>query len=146
MELAEDGGVPVDAGMRAAEGLYAAGDIARFPLGATDVRIEHWRVAQQQARIAAHNMLGGDDRYEGVPFFWTYHYGDRFEYLGHASEWDEVVIEGNLRDRRFVALLVARGQVAAVVACQRERATALLAERLRAPLTTEEALRLIRAC
>jgi NADPH-dependent 2,4-dienoyl-CoA reductase/sulfur reductase-like enzyme/nitrite reductase/ring-hydroxylating ferredoxin subunit len=145
LELAEDGGIPVDAGMRAAEGLYAAGDIARFPLGGAEVRIEHWRVAQQQARIAAHNMLGGNDRFEGVPFFWTYHYGNRFEYLGHATEWDEVVIEGDLRERRFVALLVARGQVAAVVACQRERATAVLAERLRTPLTTEEALRLIRA-
>jgi NADPH-dependent 2,4-dienoyl-CoA reductase/sulfur reductase-like enzyme/nitrite reductase/ring-hydroxylating ferredoxin subunit len=145
LELAEDGGIPVDAGMRAAEGLYAAGDIARFPLGATEVRIEHWRVAQQQARIAAHNMLGGDDRYEGVPFFWTYHYGDRFEYLGHASEWDEVVVEGDLRGRTFVALLVRQGMVAVVIACQRERVTAVLAERMRQPLSTNEAVRLVRA-
>jgi len=145
LELSEDGGIPVDAGMRAAEGLYAAGDIARFPLGATEVRIEHWRVAQQQARIAAHNMLGGDDRYEGVPFFWTYHYGKRFEYLGHASAWDEVVIEGDLDEQRFVALLVRQGMVAAVVGCERERATALLSEQLRGPLSQDQALRVIRA-
>ncbi len=146
LKLAEDGGIPVDGGMLAADGLYAAGDIALFPLprGGERVRVEHWRVAQQHARIAAHNMLGGAEVYSGVPFFWTYHYGKSFEYLGHASHWDDVVIDGDPDQHRFVAFLVRGGNVAAVVACQRERETAILAESLRRSLAVDTALQLIR--
>jgi NADPH-dependent 2,4-dienoyl-CoA reductase/sulfur reductase-like enzyme/nitrite reductase/ring-hydroxylating ferredoxin subunit len=113
IELAKDGGIPVDAAMRAAaDALYAAGDVALFPLPgeAEPTRIEHWRVAQQHARVAARNMLGvTQERYAGVPFFWTYHYGKRFDYLGHASEWDDVVVEGDTGTHVFVALLVKEG-------------------------------------
>ena len=145
IDLEPDGGIRVDAGMRAADGVYAAGDIAHVPLssGGPGARIEHWRVAQQQARVAAHNMLGGSERYDGVPFFWTYHYGKRFEYLGHAESWDDVVIDGDLAGHSFVALLVREGQVAAVLACQRERETAFLAERMRAPLAADAALHIM---
>jgi NADPH-dependent 2,4-dienoyl-CoA reductase/sulfur reductase-like enzyme/nitrite reductase/ring-hydroxylating ferredoxin subunit len=143
----KDGGLPVDATMRLADQIYAAGDIAAFPLpgGGPRVRVEHWRVAQQQARIAARNMLGGDAAYDGVPFFWTYHFGKRFEYLGHAEKWDEVVIEGDLDRQDFVALLVRGGMIGAIVACGRERETAILAERLRRPVSADTALRIIRA-
>jgi NADPH-dependent 2,4-dienoyl-CoA reductase/sulfur reductase-like enzyme/nitrite reductase/ring-hydroxylating ferredoxin subunit len=144
---AEDGGLAVDAGMRVAETVYAAGDIAVFPLprGGPRVRVEHWRVAQQQARIAARNMLGGNAVYDGVPFFWTYHFGKRFEYLGHADTWDDVVLDGDLDRQSFVALLLQGNTVGAVAACGRERETATLAELMRAPLPTEAALRIIRA-
>ncbi|MBN9560616.1 MAG: FAD-dependent oxidoreductase [Alphaproteobacteria bacterium] len=147
VEREKDGGVPVDATMRVADQVYAAGDIAAFPLpsGGPRARIEHWRVAQQQARIAARNMLGGDAAYDGVPFFWTYHYEKTFEYLGHAKTWDDVVIEGDLDRQDFAALLVQGGMVGAVVACGRDRVTAILAERLRGPLSTEAALRIIRS-
>jgi len=148
LALAEDGGVPVDAGMRAAaDGLYAAGDIALFPLfeGAEPTRIEHWRVAQQHARIAARNMLGGSERYAGVPYFWTYHYGKRFDYLGHPTEWDDVVVDGDTGEHVFVALLVKERLVAGALGCQRERETAILSERMRAPLPVGEALRLVRS-
>jgi NADPH-dependent 2,4-dienoyl-CoA reductase/sulfur reductase-like enzyme len=135
----KDGGIIVDASMKAVEGLYVAGDAAAFPLAGKSIRIEHWRVAQQQGRIAAHNMLGGDEGYAGVPFFWTYHFGKRFEYLGHAEEWDETVIQGSLETQDFVAFLVRGGMVAAVVACQRENETAILAERMRQPLSLADA-------
>ncbi|MET0401301.1 MAG: FAD-dependent oxidoreductase, partial [Cystobacter sp.] len=141
--LREDGGIPVDASMRAAEGLFAAGDVAAFPLGGRTVRIEHWRVAQEHARLAVRNMLGASEPYAGVPFFWTYHYTRRFEYLGHADVWDEVRIDGDLEGLSFVALLIKDGQVAAAIACDRERATAALLERMRAPVPVEEALALI---
>ena len=147
VSLADDGGVPVDETMRAAAGLYAAGDIARFPLPGNggSTRIEHWRVAQQHARVAGRAIMGGDARYDGVPFFWTYHFGKRFEYIGHAAAWDDVLIEGDLDEHRFVALLVKDGAVAAAVACQRERATAALIERMRATVAIEDVLALIRA-
>ena len=141
----DDGGILVDAGMRAADGLYAAGDIAAFPWHGKPTRIEHWRVAQQHARVAARNMLGGDARYAGVPFFWTYHYGQRFEYFGHAEHWEQVVVDGDLDAGRFVAFLVQAGNVAAVVACQRERETAALIERLRETLPLDEAQRTLSA-
>jgi len=146
VERAADGGLAVDAAMRLADSVYAAGDIAAFPLprGGSRVRIEHWRVAQQQARVAARNMLGGSAVYDGVPFFWTYHFGKRFEYLGHADAWDEIVIVGDLDRQDFAALLLRDREVAAVVACGRERETAILAERMRAPLSADAAMAIIR--
>ena len=139
VEKDKEGGIIVDTSMKAADGLYVAGDAAVFPLAGKPVRIEHWRVAQQQGRIAAHNMLGGDDRYAGVPFFWTYHVGKRFEYLGHAVDWEKTVIQGSLETQDFVAFLVRSGMVAAVVACQRESETAVLAELMRQPLSLIDA-------
>jgi NADPH-dependent 2,4-dienoyl-CoA reductase/sulfur reductase-like enzyme/nitrite reductase/ring-hydroxylating ferredoxin subunit len=143
LPLADDGGVPVDSAMRAAPGVYAAGDIARFPLprSGETLRIEHWRVAQQHARVAAVNMAGGDEHYVGVPFFWTYHFEKNIEYLGHASQHDEVVVDGDLDAQDFIAYLLHEGKVAAVVACQREAETARLAEAMRAVLTLDEARR-----
>jgi NADPH-dependent 2,4-dienoyl-CoA reductase/sulfur reductase-like enzyme/nitrite reductase/ring-hydroxylating ferredoxin subunit len=140
-----DGSLRVDAGMRVTPNIYAAGDIACFPRAGASrrTRIEHWRVAQQQGRIAARNMAGGDATYAGVPFFWTYHYGKRFEYLGHAGTWDEIAVDGDIRQHKFVAFLCDRGIVAAVVACGREHETALLAERMRRPLAVSAALELV---
>src|SRR5258706_1774647 len=128
IELQKDGGVAVDAGMQVAPGLHAAGDVAAFPLdaGGPLVRIEHWRVAQQHARIAARNMCGASEHYEGVPFFWTYHYGKNFEYLGHAATWDDIVVEGDIDRHAFLALFVKDGKVVAAVACERDSATARL--------------------
>jgi NADPH-dependent 2,4-dienoyl-CoA reductase/sulfur reductase-like enzyme/nitrite reductase/ring-hydroxylating ferredoxin subunit len=145
LPLHKDGGVIVNAGMQAAPGLYAAGDIAVFSLHENQepVRIEHWRVAQQHARIAAQNMCGARNRYAGVPYFWTYHFGKRFEYLGHASEWDEIVIDGELERQQFVALYVKDGSVAAVLACEREAQTARLIDAMGRGLSRAAALELI---
>jgi NADPH-dependent 2,4-dienoyl-CoA reductase/sulfur reductase-like enzyme/nitrite reductase/ring-hydroxylating ferredoxin subunit len=148
LPLQKDGGVIVNAGMQAAPGLYAGGDIAVFPLHENEepVRIEHWRVAQQHARIAAENMCGARNRYVGVPYFWTWHFGKRFEYLGHASEWDEVVIDGELDRQAFVALYVKEGKVLAVLACEREAQTARLIEAMGRELSQADALEIIEGC
>ncbi|CAB3669748.1 3-phenylpropionate/cinnamic acid dioxygenase ferredoxin--NAD(+) reductase component [Paraburkholderia phenoliruptrix] len=146
LPLQKDGGVIVNAGMQAAPGLYAAGDIAVFPLRENEepVRIEHWRVAQQQARIAAQNMCGARNRYNAVPFFWTYHFGKNFEYLGHASEWDELVLDGDFEQHDFAALYMKDDRVAAVLACNRDAQTAHLIDAMRRePLTRAQALRIV---
>jgi NADPH-dependent 2,4-dienoyl-CoA reductase/sulfur reductase-like enzyme len=145
LPLHHDGGVIVNAGMQAAPGLYAAGDIAVFSLHENQepVRIEHWRVAQQHARVAAQNMCGARTRYTGVPYFWTYHYGKNFEYLGHASEWDEIVIDGELEHQQFVALYVKDGNVVAVLACEREAQTARLIDAMGRGLSRAAALEII---
>jgi NADPH-dependent 2,4-dienoyl-CoA reductase/sulfur reductase-like enzyme len=134
----------VDDGMRVTDGVWAVGDIATFPLNGQPRRIEHWRLAQQQARIAATNMLGGEEHYLDVPFFWTYHFGKRYDYLGHAEEWDEVQFKGTPEHPPFIALLGKDGLVAAVVACDEGRAMAALAQRMKQPLPVDEAWRLVR--
>lgn len=145
LPLQKDGGVIVNAGMQAAPGLYAAGDIAAFPLHEDQepVRIEHWRVAQQHARVAAENMCGARHRYSGVPYFWTYHFGKRFEYLGHASEWDEIVTDGELDRQQFVALYLKDDKVVAVLACEREAQTARLIDAMGRGVSRADALAII---
>jgi len=131
LALAADGAVEVDRAMRAAPGLYAAGDVAAFPAGDGRVRIEHWRVAQQQARIAARNMAGLASVWEATPYFWTYHYGKRFEVLGHPAAWDAAELDGDPERGDFIARLSRAGQLVGVVACGRERDTAALEPLLR---------------
>ncbi|SDB90114.1 FAD-dependent oxidoreductase [Paraburkholderia lycopersici] len=159
IELDDDGGVNVDATMRVTRDVYAAGDIACFvPRGAPSggaplpgtmhtpqrIRIEHWRVAQQQARVAALNMLGGNARYEGVPFFWTQHYDKRVDYLGHAGHWDDLLISGRPGDARFSILYSRLGRLQAALACGHEREMALLSERMREPMSTGAARDVLR--
>ena len=145
LPLQKDGGVIVNAGMQAAPGLYAAGDIAVFSLHENQepLRVEHWRVAQQHARIAAENMCGARNHYMGVPYFWTYHFGKRFEYLGHANEWDEIVVDGELEQQQFVALYVKDSNVVAVLACEREAHTARLIDAMGRGLSRAHALEII---
>ena len=112
--------------MQAAENIYAVGDIATFPYEGNPIRIEHWRVAQQQGRVAAINMLGGDEVFDRIPFFWTQHYGTRFDYLGHPQRWDQIDLIGSLEGQDFVALYGLKEQLVAVVATGRERTTGRL--------------------
>ena len=87
VDLQKDGGVPVDATLQAADGLWCAGDVAAFPYADADdpIRVEHWRVAQQQGKLAALNMAGANLNFDAVPFFWTEHYQSRLDYVGHAA-------------------------------------------------------------
>jgi len=139
----DDQSLRVDDGMRVTDGLWAIGDIATFPLSGQPTRIEHWRLAQQHARIAAANMLGGEEHYLDVPFFWTYHFGKNYDYLGHAEEWDEVEFSGEPQKPPFIGLFAKDGLVVAAVACDKQRAMALLAERMKQPLRMKEAWTLI---
>ncbi|WP_412069817.1 FAD-dependent oxidoreductase [Rubrivirga sp. IMCC43871] len=128
----DDGGLVVDERLRAAPGLYAAGDVAVVPDARTGhaVRIEHWRVAQQHGRAAARAMLADTDPtrqvdpYDDVPFFWTGQFGVSLRYVGHAEHWDEVIVDGSLDDRDFMAAYVSGGTVRAVVTVGRDRQAA----------------------
>ena len=144
VEKAQDGGIMVDSTLHADNDLYVVGDSARFPFAGDHVRIEHWRVAQQHGFIAAANIAGITRHYDGVPFFWTYHFGQSFEYLGHADRWDRLHIDGDIDAQRFVALQIRGEEVAGIIACQRERTTAMLIERMRHPLNASEAIGLLR--
>lgn len=137
--LDEDGAVIVDAQMRAADHLYAAGDIASFPDPRTGarVRIEHWRTAQQQGRVAAHNMAGKDTAFDGVPFFWTRQFDTGLLYVGHAARWDEVVYQGDVKAQEFLAFYVKAGRVLAAAGMNRDRDVAAIEELIRLNLMPE---------
>jgi NADPH-dependent 2,4-dienoyl-CoA reductase/sulfur reductase-like enzyme len=126
--LREDGGVGVDAQLRAAPGLHAAGDVAAFPLfgDGPRIRVEHWRVAEQQGRVAALGMLGRKAAYTAVPYFWTIQFGERLDYVGHAESWDEIVVDGDVAKPAFIAYYVKEGTVAAAAGFGRDRDMAAL--------------------
>ncbi len=126
LKLNDDGSVCVDATLKASEGLYAAGDIVRFPYQGTAIRVEHWRVAQQHGRVAALNMMGHSARFESVPVFWTIQYLKRLDYIGHAEAWDDVVVHGDLEKPEFLAYYVKGGKVVAAVGLDRDSDTAAL--------------------
>jgi len=123
VNLHKDGGVVVDDHLRAAGGLYAAGDVAWFPSALTGERqrIEHWRTALQQGRIAARNMAGEDVAYDGVPFFWTRQFDAGLLYVGHATSWDEIIFQGEMPTQNFLAFYVKDGRVLAVAGMNRDR-------------------------
>jgi apoptosis-inducing factor 3 len=128
INLHQDGGVIVDKRLRAAADLYAAGDIVWFPQALTgrQQRIEHWRTALQQGRVAAHNMMGKNVAYNSVPFFWTQQFDSKLVYVGHTTSWDEIIFQGDLSEHAFVAFYVKNGSVPAVAAMNREREMAAI--------------------
>eukprot|EP00761_Pharyngomonas_kirbyi_P012442 gb/GECH01012469.1/.p1 GENE.gb/GECH01012469.1/~~gb/GECH01012469.1/.p1 ORF type:complete len:549 (+),score=172.98 gb/GECH01012469.1/:1-1647(+) len=98
----KDGSIFVDEFLRAhsKKSIYVAGDIARYPdhRCGKDVRIEHWKVAQQHGQIAALNIIQEKSRSinkEHAPYFWTTQAGVKVEYAGHAEGFDEVFYVGN---------------------------------------------------
>jgi NADPH-dependent 2,4-dienoyl-CoA reductase/sulfur reductase-like enzyme len=129
-ELAANGGLVAGRGIvvneylqTSAPGIYAAGDVARYPDAITGqpIRVEHWVAAQRQGQTAARNMLGLGERFAQVPFFWSRHYDDSISYVGHAERWDDVEISGGLEQRDCTITYRDRGKILAVATVGRDR-------------------------
>lgn len=144
-------GVVCDETLRAAPGVYAAGDVARWPnrLLGREVRVEHWTNASEQGAAAARNLLAesrGENRtpYESVPFFWSDQFTSRIQFLGRA-EGDETVevVAGSTAENSFVALYHAGEEFRAVLGVSRPKQTMPFSKLLAERASWEQALALV---
>ncbi|HEY6724783.1 MAG TPA: FAD-dependent oxidoreductase [Polyangiaceae bacterium] len=136
-ELAERAGLTIDRGivvdelLCAAPGIYAVGDVARYPdrRSGENVRIEHWVVAQRQGEAVARTLIGQPTPFRSVPFFWSAHFDLTINYVGHAPSWDKVELDGTLASRDAAVHYFRKGKLLAVATVGRDRYALEIARR-----------------
>jgi apoptosis-inducing factor 3 len=126
--LAEAAGIATEDGILVNEfletnvpGIFAAGDIARWPdPRAGRIRVEHWVVAERQGQTAARNILGARERFVGPPFFWSNHFDVAIRYVGHGTRDDRAIMSGDLKAKDASVIFRAGEKLTAVASVSRD--------------------------
>jgi NADPH-dependent 2,4-dienoyl-CoA reductase/sulfur reductase-like enzyme/nitrite reductase/ring-hydroxylating ferredoxin subunit len=121
--LKVENGVVVDARLRtSAPGVYAAGDLARYPDAHSGdrIRVEHWVHAERQGQHVARAILGDDAPFTDTPFFWSAHAGSTINYVGHAEAFDPPTIDGSLAEANASVRFSRGGRTLAVATVGRD--------------------------
>jgi apoptosis-inducing factor 3 len=127
--LAENAGIATDNGVLVNEfletnvsGIFAAGDIARWPdPRAGRIRVEHWVVAQRQGQTAARNILGAREPFVVPPFFWSNQFDLHIHYVGHSSGGDRASVSGDLNAKNASVIFDSGDKLTAVASIGRDR-------------------------
>jgi NADPH-dependent 2,4-dienoyl-CoA reductase/sulfur reductase-like enzyme len=146
--LTLENGVACDDRLFAADGVVAAGDVARWAWrhdGSEEmIRIEHWNLAAEAGVAAARNLLAGRSdatSFTPVPYFWSDQYGVRFQVIGSPRGSDEVkLVDGSFEEGKFVALFGRDDRLSAVMAIGRPRQLMLYRPLLQHGSSWQEAL------
>jgi 3-phenylpropionate/trans-cinnamate dioxygenase ferredoxin reductase subunit len=119
-----ENGVAVDAGLRASwPGVYAVGDCAAFESRrfGRRLRFEHWDVALHAPEVVAANVLGGDEVYDPVPYFWSEQFGRMVQYAGYHADAERLVWRGDPAGPTWAACWLAVGRLVAILTVDRPR-------------------------
>jgi NADPH-dependent 2,4-dienoyl-CoA reductase/sulfur reductase-like enzyme len=122
--LRMENGVAVDAGLRTSRpGVFAAGDCASFESRrfGRRLRVEHWDVALHQPEVIAANVLGGDEVYDPVPYFWSEQFGRMVQYVGHHGGAESLLWRGDPAEPTWSACWLAAGRLVAILTVDRPR-------------------------
>ena len=124
--LVMENGVAVDAGLRTSvPGVFAVGDCAAFESVrfGRRLRFEHWDVALHAPEVVAANLLGGDEVYDPVPYFWSEQFGRMMQYVGYHGGAARLIWRGDpAADARWAACwLTSDGRLTAMLTVDRPR-------------------------
>uniref|UniRef100_A0A669C5F1 AIF family member 3 n=1 Tax=Oreochromis niloticus TaxID=8128 RepID=A0A669C5F1_ORENI len=113
------------------DGVFAGGDVVMFPFPPRNnkkVNIPHWQMAHVHGKVAALSMMGRATEIKTVPYFWSAMFGKTIRYAGYGDGFDDVIIQGDLDELRFVAFYTRSEEVVSVTSMNYDPIVSRVAE------------------